>query len=78
MAIHRFLQNVPLGPEVADLVAAYERTLKALGLVDRNEPITEIVAKKIVEVAHRGVRDPAAISQLAIKELKATQTWEAS
>lgn len=73
MAIHRFLQNVPLGPEeVADLVAAYERTLKALWLVDRNDPITEIVAKKIVELAQRGVRDPAAISQLAIKELKAS------
>lgn len=71
MAIHRCLQNVPLRPEeVADLVAAYERTLKALWLVDRNDRITEIVAKKIIEVAQLGVRDPAAISRIGIEELK--------
>jgi len=43
--------------------------LRSLGLVDRNDPIAEIVARKIIEIGQTGVRDPADISALAIKEL---------
>jgi hypothetical protein len=35
----------------------YERTLRKLSLVDRNDPITEIIAKKIIELEQRGVRE---------------------
>jgi hypothetical protein len=70
MAIYRLLQNLPMGPEeIRRMEAAYEQTLRALHLKDRNDPITEIIAKKIIEVAHTGVNDPAQISQLAIKDL---------
>ncbi|HZR72632.1 hypothetical protein [Bradyrhizobium sp.] len=48
---------------------AYERTLRALGLVDRNDPITEMVAKKIIELGQRGVREAKELSALAVKEL---------
>jgi ribosome-binding factor A len=43
--------------------------LRAIGLKDRNDPITEMIAKKIIEIAQTGVRDPAQISTLAIKEI---------
>jgi hypothetical protein len=70
MAIYRLLQNSPLGPEeIAVLTDAYERTLKALSLVDRNDPITEMVARKIIELGQRGVREAKQLSALAIKEL---------
>ncbi len=70
MAIYRILQNSPFGPDdIERLAAAYEETLKALGLKDRSDPITELVARKIVEISQTGVRDPIQISQLAIKEL---------
>ena len=70
MAIYRLLQNSPLGPEeISVLTDAYERTLKALSLVDRNDPLTELVAKKIIELGQRGVREPKQISVLAIREL---------
>ena len=69
MAIYRLLQNLPMGPEeIRRMEAAYEQTLRALHLKDRNDPITEIIAKKIIEVAQTGVKDPAQISQLAIKD----------
>jgi hypothetical protein len=29
-----------------------------LGLTDRTDPVTELVAKKIIELANRGERDP--------------------
>jgi hypothetical protein len=70
MPIYRLLQNVPMGPEeISRLTTAYEQTLRTIGLVDRNDPITELIAKKIIEIAQTGVREPADISALAIKEL---------
>jgi hypothetical protein len=70
MAIYRLLAKSPLGPEEIEiLVAAYEHTLRALRLIERSDPITELVAKKIIEVAQTGLRDPAKISAQAIKEL---------
>lgn len=70
IAIYRLLQNSPLGPEeIAILTEAYEAMLHKLNLVDRNDPITEIVAKKIIELGQRGVREAAQLVELAIKEL---------
>jgi hypothetical protein len=70
MAIYRLLQNSPLGPEeIAILTDAYERTLRKLGLVDRSDPITELVAKKIIEMAQRGVREAQQLSDMTMKEL---------
>lgn len=51
MTIHRLLQNIPLSPEdVGRLVTAYESTLEGLELTSRSDPITEIVARKIIEI----------------------------
>jgi hypothetical protein len=70
MPIYRLLQNTPLGPEeIKVLTDAYERTLHKLSLVDRNDPIAEIIAKKIIELGQRGVREAKQLSDLAIKEL---------
>ena len=70
MAIFRLLQNAPLGPEeISRLVLAYEETLKALELSDRSDPITNMVARKIIELGQSGVRDPIQISAMAIKAL---------
>jgi hypothetical protein len=43
--------------------------LRALDLENRDDPMTRMIAKKIIEVGQTGIRDPAQISQLAIKEL---------
>ena len=70
MPIYRLLQNSPLGPEeIKVLTDAYEHTLRKLGLVDRNDPIAEIIAKKIIELGQRGVREAPQLVELAIKEL---------
>jgi hypothetical protein len=70
MPIYRLLQNLPMGPdEIARLTRAYEETLRSIGLVDRNDPITEMIAKKIIEIGQRGVQDPMRLSELTIKEM---------
>jgi hypothetical protein len=51
------------------LTEAYEATLKKLGLIDRSDPITQLIAKKIIEIGQRGIRDPEQISALTTKEL---------
>jgi hypothetical protein len=69
MPIRRLLENSSTPPEeISRLVAAYELTLGALHLVDRNDPIAEIVARKVIEIGKRG-GDALQISDLAVKEL---------
>jgi hypothetical protein len=61
---------MPMGPEeISRLTSAYEQALRTIGVVDRNDPLSEMVATKIIEIGQTGVRDPADISALAIKEL---------
>jgi len=70
MPIYRLLKDSPFGPdEIAVLADAYERTLRKLNLVDRNDPITEMVARKVIELGQRGVREAQRLSDLALKEL---------
>lgn len=71
MAMHRLLQNAAFGPEdIERLVTAYEHTLRALGLKDRDDPITLLVAEKIIAVGRLGIEDPVEISKLAVQELR--------
>ncbi len=70
MPIFRLLRDNPVAVENAEaLVAAYEETLRALSLVDRTDPITELVARKIIEIGQTGILDPSEISRLAVKAL---------
>lgn len=71
MAIYRLLQNSTMEPElISRITAAYEQALHTLCVVDRDDPLTEMIAKKIIKVAQTGVHDPAQISAQAIRELE--------
>jgi hypothetical protein len=70
MTIHNLFRNSPFGPEdIRILVVAYEETLRSLGLKERDDPLTELVAKKIIAIAQSGVRDASAIAKRALQEL---------
>jgi hypothetical protein len=70
MTIYRLLKDTAFGPEdIERLVMAYEQTLRALRLKDRNDPITQLVAEKIIAIGRLGIEDPAEISKLALKQL---------
>ena len=43
--------------------------LAELGLKDRNDPLTETVAKLIVEIAQTGEKDPKTICTFALRRL---------
>jgi len=70
MPIYRLLQNMPMGPEeIGRLTTAYDLALHTIGIVDGGDPRAELLAKKIIEVAQTGIREPADISAQAIKEI---------
>ena len=70
MTMQRLLKDTTFGPEeIERLVTAYEETLRALGLKDRSDPITQLVAEKIIAIGRLGIEDPAEISKVALKEL---------
>jgi hypothetical protein len=49
MAIYRLLKNSTLGPEeISRVIAAFEQALHTLCVKDRDDPLTEMIAKKII------------------------------
>jgi hypothetical protein len=70
MAIYRLIANGSFGQmEIAAMSAAYEAALIDLGITNRDDPITELIAKAIVNVVATGERDPRLIGQRAINAL---------
>jgi hypothetical protein len=56
------------GPdEVAGLGNVFTDVLRALGLVHRKDPVTEMVAKKMVELAMAGIREPDRLKALTLQ-----------
>jgi hypothetical protein len=53
--------------EVAMLGSVFEEVLQRLGLVDRQDLATEMVAKKLIELAKAGVRDPDRLEALTVQ-----------
>jgi hypothetical protein len=69
MPINRLLDASKLTPEEMErLNRAFTFALRSLSLVDRNDPVTELVAKKIIEISAT-VADPAELANAAIKRL---------
>ena len=73
MSIEQLLETKSFAPEtVTRIKLAYVETLRSLQLVDRDEPLTDAIAKKIVELAQTDVGDPDELSRRTIRELDMT------
>ena len=70
MPLTRFLQNTSFGPEeIAVLVAAFEGVLRELDFADCAGPAAEMAARKVVELAKQGERDPIRLQKRVIEAL---------
>ncbi len=70
MPITRFLEGSDLTPEQRHVYElAFNATLRKLRLIDRRDPICELVARKIIEIGSTGVTNAVAISEIAFKQL---------
>ena len=76
MPITLFLDGQKFDPEAKRVMGvAFEMTRAALRLTDRNDPIIEIIAieiiaKKIIELAKAGARNPDLLCERALKHLR--------
>ena len=70
MSIHVFLDAAFTPEDVQILAAAFEDALKALGLVDREDAVTKLVAEKIITAAKTGERDPERLRDAVLAELR--------
>jgi hypothetical protein len=71
VAIYQLIRTLSLNPEELEkLTTAYENALIKLQLSNRTDPITTIIAQRIVEAAKTGVRDPDQLCAMAIKDVR--------
>jgi hypothetical protein len=71
MAIYRLMQKSAFEPEdVKRMGDAYEMALVHLELKDRDDPLTETIARYIVEVAQLGEKVPEKICASALERLR--------
>jgi hypothetical protein len=69
MPITPFLRNEPFDQDAIDkLSTVFVTVCNKLGLVDRSDRMTEIVARKIIELAQRGVHDSDTLRKMTLLE----------
>jgi hypothetical protein len=70
VAIYKLIANGAFGPdEIEVMKSAYEAALIDLGIIDRNDPITDLIAKAIVNVTATGERNPQKVMERALNAL---------
>jgi hypothetical protein len=70
MPITRLLEGSTFTPDQRHVLElAFNNTLRKLNLVDRSDPICEIVAHKIIEIAASGATNAVAIAEIAFRQL---------
>ena len=71
MPIAEFLDGYKSDPETKRVMGvAFEMTRAALRLVDRDDLTIAIIAKKIIELAKAGERNPDLLCERALKDLR--------
>jgi hypothetical protein len=70
MPINRLLKGSKLTPDDVELLTvAFNLTLRELGLVDRDDFICNIVARKVLEIGTDSTRDPQEIASRAVARI---------
>jgi len=71
MPIRKYTSGTTFGPEtIKDMTNAFERIRAILKLEDPDDPLVEVVAKKIISAASHGTFDPKEIERLVIADTK--------
>jgi hypothetical protein len=71
MPIRPFIDGQSFEPEtIKSMSEALAGALAALGLKDKNDDLTIVVAKKIIELARNGEHDPEQLRSAVLKSLR--------
>ena len=72
MTVYRLFKNKAFEPEaIAAMTRAYTDVCRELGLNDSDRPGANAVAKKVIEFAQRGDRDPVRLRDHVLRALQA-------
>jgi hypothetical protein len=70
VAIHQLIANGTFGPdEIEVMKAAYHAALIDVGVTNPDDPITDLIAKAIVNVTATGERNPKEVMERALDAL---------
>jgi hypothetical protein len=71
MAVYSLFKNKAFEPEaIAIMTNAYADVCRTLGLRGQDDPEADVVAKKVIEFAQRGERDPARLREYVLQALR--------
>ena len=71
-SITPFLRDQAFDPETIEAMGkAFVTTCETLGLSERDDALTRLVAEKVIELTQRGLKNPTALHLAVIKEFKA-------
>jgi hypothetical protein len=71
MTVYRLYKNKPFEPEaIAVMTRAYADICHELGLGENDQSQTHAVAKKVIEFAQRGDRDPVRLRDHVLQALQ--------
>ncbi|HLN36410.1 MAG TPA: hypothetical protein VK337_01435 [Xanthobacteraceae bacterium] len=70
MAVYCLFRNKPFEPEaISVMIGAYADVCRTLGLADGDRRNTDVVARKVIEFAQRGVSDRVDLREKVLEEL---------
>jgi hypothetical protein len=69
MPIKKFISGATFEPEMLEnMIIAFGGLRTILNLDNPDDPLVEIVAKKVISLASQGISDPAEIERLVIAD----------
>jgi hypothetical protein len=69
MPINRLLKDKRTPEEIELLNKAFNHALNLLGVADRNDPLCDLVARKVIEVGTAGTSEPREIAEMAVTRI---------
>jgi hypothetical protein len=71
MPIYPLMQSEAFDPELTSMLGTvFEEILSDLKLTDRNDPLTTLVAHKVITEAQTGERDPLRIRDRVFRSMR--------
>jgi hypothetical protein len=69
MPINRLLKDKRSPEEIERLNEAFNHALNLLGVADRNDPLCDMVARKVIEVGATVISEPREIAEIAVMRI---------
>ena len=71
MPIYRLLRESAFEPDVVTAMAsAFDDACRSLGLAERTDPLRDLVARTVIEIAGQGERDPQRLCERTLNVLR--------